>query len=172
MVGKRRADRQLGRGSCRTYRHSISGKPSSQGFAPGTELIVKGRFYRHHGIYVGNGRVIHYAGWFHSAHGLIEEIPLKRFTKARPCTIGQRPSNGAAAQQIVQRARSRLGEQSYDLLRNNCEHFCNWCRLGHARSGQVEALSKVEFAFCGLLQSLRSRRSKSAPVHAGRVAVA
>lgn len=29
--------------------------------------------------------------------------------------------------EIVCRAESRLGEDSYNLLFNNCEHFCNWC---------------------------------------------
>ena len=24
-------------------------------------------------------------------------------------------------------ARSRLGERSYRILTNNCEHFCEWC---------------------------------------------
>jgi len=40
---------------------------------------------------------------------------------------------------VVRRARSRLGERCYDLLENNCEHFCEWCLRGTARSFQVEA---------------------------------
>jgi hypothetical protein len=43
--------------------------------------------------------------------------------------------------EIVRRARSRLGECQYDLLSNNCEHFCSWCELAEPRSLQVEALS-------------------------------
>jgi hypothetical protein len=42
----------------------------------------------------------------------------------------------------VRRARSRLGERRYDLLRNNCEHFCSWCQDGEARSAQVAALTR------------------------------
>lgn len=42
----------------------------------------------------------------------------------------------------MQRARSRLGECHYDLLSNNCEHFCAWCELGEPRSPQVESLTK------------------------------
>ena len=41
----------------------------------------------------------------------------------------------------MRRARSRLGECQYDLLSNNCEHFCSWCELAEPRSPQVEALS-------------------------------
>jgi len=36
------------------------------------------------------------------------------------------------------RARSRLGENDYRLLTNNCEHFYNWCLSGVSRSAQVE----------------------------------
>jgi hypothetical protein len=38
----------------------------------------------------------------------------------------------------VRRAGLRLGENSYRLLTNNCEHFCDWCIRGQPRSHQVE----------------------------------
>jgi len=41
-------------------------------------------------------------------------------------------------EEIVRRARSRIGEDDYRLLTNNCEHFCNWCLHGVSRSAQVE----------------------------------
>jgi hypothetical protein len=122
---------------------------------PGTQLIVRHRAYFHHGIYVGRGRVIHYAGWFHSARGLVEEVNLEQFTEGRPYSIGRTPADRRRGAQIVRRARSRLGERSYHLLRNNCEHFCNWCQLGQCRSEQVEALSRVELLLFGILQMLR-----------------
>lgn len=40
----------------------------------------------------------------------------------------------------VARARRRIGEKSYDLLENNCEHFAVWCKTGIAESRQVESL--------------------------------
>jgi hypothetical protein len=123
---------------------------------PGTPLIVRRRAYFHHGIYVGNGRVIHYAGWFHSARGLVEEVTLEQFTQGRPHSIGRAPADRHRGEQIVRRARSRLGERSYHLLRNNCEHFCNWCQLGECRSEQVEALARPALLLFGILQTLRS----------------
>lgn len=39
---------------------------------------------------------------------------------------------------IIDRARSRLGARRYRLLRNNCEHFSEWCIVGEPRSVQVE----------------------------------
>ena len=40
--------------------------------------------------------------------------------------------------EIVARARSRIGERRYDLLANNCEHFCEWAIMGRSSSVQVE----------------------------------
>jgi hypothetical protein len=39
---------------------------------------------------------------------------------------------------VINRARSRVGEDRYRLLTNNCEHFCEWCLHGEHRSYQVE----------------------------------
>ena len=123
---------------------------------PGTRLIVRRRAYFHHGIYVGNGRVIHYAGWFHSAGGLVEEVTIEQFTEGRFCSIGRMPANRQSGNEIVRRARSRLGEQRYHLLNNNCEHLCNWCQLGECRSEQVEALTKPVLLIFRLMHALRS----------------
>jgi hypothetical protein len=43
----------------------------------------------------------------------------------------------------------------YNLLRNNCEHFCSWCQLGECRSEQVEALTKPALLLVGMLHAIR-----------------
>jgi len=122
---------------------------------PGVRLIVRRRAYFHTGIYVGDGRTIHYAGWFRGTGGLVEEVTLEEFTKGRTYCVGRIPPDRSAGEDIVRRARSRLGERRYHLLRNNCEHFCNWCQLGESRSEQVEALMKHALLLIGILQALR-----------------
>jgi hypothetical protein len=57
--------------------------------APGTELIVDRLAYRHHGIYLGEGRV----------------------------HVGRRPAESLHGEAIVRRARSRLGERRYVIFR-------------------------------------------------------
>jgi HRAS-like suppressor 3 len=106
----------------------------------GTELIADRLGYRHHGIYVGEGLVIHYAGWIRYWRGLIETIPLGDFAGRRPVRVGRMPTESLHGEDIVRRARSRLGERCYDVLRNNCEHFCNWCQVGESRSAQIDVL--------------------------------
>ena len=43
-------------------------------------------------------------------------------------------------EETVERAYSRLGEQNYNLLTNNCEHFAIWCKTNISESWQVEEL--------------------------------
>ncbi len=40
--------------------------------------------------------------------------------------------------EVIRRARTRLGEKRYRLLTNNCEHFVEWCLHGVHRSFEVE----------------------------------
>jgi hypothetical protein len=105
----------------------------------GAHLTTSRRGYTHHGVYVGGGRVVHYSGlsgfW---QCGPVEEVSLARFANGRPVQIVDHPEAQYAPEEIVQRARSRLGENDYRLLTNNCEHFCNWCVSGVSRSDQVE----------------------------------
>ncbi len=43
-------------------------------------------------------------------------------------------------EETVKRAYSRLGENRYDLLSNNCEHFAIWCKTGLSESHQIKSL--------------------------------
>ena len=107
--------------------------------ALGAHLATSRRGYTHHGIYVGHGRVVHYSGisgiW---RCGPVEEVSLRRFAVGRSVTIVDHGRSPYSPQETVSRARSRIGENDYRLLTNNCEHFCNWCRSGVSRSAQVE----------------------------------
>lgn len=81
----------------------------------------------HHGIYVGQGKVVHCgAVSAFVPRGPVEEGLPVRFT----------------AQEVIERARSRTGADSYPLFTNNCEHFCEWCLRGRHRSYQVERLAR------------------------------
>jgi hypothetical protein len=107
----------------------------------GSHLVTPRRGYLHHGIYVGDGKVVHYAGLANGLYrGPVEEVPLPRFTRGRPVWIKSHAPPNFECREVIERARSRVGEDCYRLLTNNCEHFCEWCLHGEHRSYQVEAL--------------------------------
>lgn len=112
---------------------------AAEDFPIGAHLLTPRRGYTHHGIYVGNGRVVHYAGLHRAwSRGPVEEVSLAEFADGQAVLL----KIGAAAiypdAAIVERARSRLGENRYRLTTNNCEHFCEWCLRGHSHSEQVD----------------------------------
>ncbi len=148
----------------------MEGTYDEREFPLGSHVVTPRRGYLHHGVYVGNGKVVHYAGlgrgW---RRGPVEEIPLARFAGGRPVWIRSRANASADglaydAGQIVLRARSRVGEHSYRLLTNNCEHFCEWCIHGEPRSFQIEAwLTRPLQTFVESLRFAREMRRALQP---------
>lgn len=105
----------------------------------GAHLVSTRWGYTHHGIYAGKGIVVHYAGLARGiVCGPVEEVTISRFVHNGSISIQCRGPVPFAPDEIVQRARSRLGEDQYRLVTNNCEHFSEWAQFGHSRSDQVE----------------------------------
>ena len=74
---------------------------------PGTHIISPRHGYLHHGIYVGDGLVVHYAGLAYGLyHGPVEEVPLAQFAGGRGIWTRWRPPAFEPGE-IVRRARSR-----------------------------------------------------------------
>ncbi len=67
---------------------------------------------------------------FKRANGIFEAFDTARYRLYSPT-------------ETVKRAYSRLGETSYDLIANNCEHFAIWCKTGISESYQVNAVLKI-----------------------------
>ena len=107
----------------------------------GAHLVTPRRGFAHHGIYVGGGKVVHYGALAHYLHrGPVEEVSLAYFTHGHPAWVRSRGCPRFDGTEVIRRARSRLGEDRYRLLSNNCEHFCEWCLYGQHRSYQVEEM--------------------------------
>ena len=89
--------------------------------------------FDHHGIDLGDGTVAHYLEGREILRSQMEE-----FTQGNESSIinhVQESSTGVT----LRRAMSRIGEQDYNLLFNNCEHFATWCKTGRHRSSQVDS---------------------------------
>ena len=104
----------------------------------GDHLVSSRTGYDHHGIYVGNQEVIHYSGFSGGmSSGVISKISVKEFTKGNDVSIKNHIIRMYTSEESVNRAYSRLGEDWYDPLFNNCEHFVTWCIVGIHSSSQV-----------------------------------
>ena len=88
--------------------------------------------FLHHGIDLGDGSVAHYLEGRE-----ILRSPLAEFSRGQEVSVVSH-DQASPAGVTLRRAMSRIGEQNYNLLFNNCEHFANWCKTGRHRSGQVE----------------------------------
>jgi hypothetical protein len=105
---------------------------------PGDHIIVKRilGIYTHHGPYIGGGKVIHY-----QKHGGVQQSTLRSFRMpSLRLYVRRYKSVDVDFSQAIQRAKSRLSENRYALLYNNCEHFVEWCLVGTPHSYQIEGM--------------------------------
>lgn len=110
----------------------------------GTHLITQRTGYTHHGIFVGDNSVIHYAGLARGlASGPVTQCGLEAFSNGQKLWFRIHPNARFTSSEIVERARSRISESSYCILSNNCEHFCLWCIYDEHCSEQVDIGSQA-----------------------------
>lgn len=124
----------------------------------GNHIARKGRvrLYWHHSIVEnveteeGNVNVIEY---YNSAEGFLRDNisypknPGKAKVMRRKYRLEDdlyliRHEKCLPADEVVSRARSRLGEREYHLSKNNCEHFAMWCKTEISSSEQVKNIKK------------------------------
>lgn len=89
--------------------------------------------YTHHGLYVGGGYVID-----RTRKG-VKKSTLYEFSEGHDIHIEEHVWRPFDRDQACERAYSELGNEDYNVLWNNCEHFVNWCISGFSVSIQVLA---------------------------------
>ena len=112
--------------------------------AKGDHIFVRCRGYSHHGIDVGDGRVVHFDAnpWQTLTAAVTRRIPtirlvsMEEFTGNRQVYV-RRYEQADSPDVAAQRALSRVGERGYCVFSNNCEHFAVWCKTGRSHSTQV-----------------------------------
>jgi hypothetical protein len=98
--------------------------------------------YWHHGLYIGSGLVIHYSGFANEIKtGTIEIARLEEFADGNDIEVVPHYKRPHTRSESVDRAYQRLGEDWYNLVLNNCEHFVNWCIEGSHESPQVSSVT-------------------------------
>ena len=107
--------------------------------------------FNHHGIDLGDGTVAHYLEGRE-----ILRSPLADFSRNQPVTVIAH-TNASPDGVTLRRAMSRIGEQNYNLLFNNCEHFAIWCKTGRHRSSQIDSALQRARHWSGLMPSALMR---------------
>jgi Lecithin retinol acyltransferase len=119
----------------------------------------KGYKFTHHGIYIGDNRVIHY--W----NDKIRRSKLyKKSKKWYGKTIHvKKHKYSYSSERVIKRAEKRLSEKKYALAFNNCEHFAYWCKTGKHRSKQVEEapLKAFKYATKKFQYEIKKTRNKA-----------
>lgn len=114
-----------------------------KGFQRGDHLIVPIKKFgmttpwMHHGIYCGDGMVVHYDE--HSKS--IKKVHLEKFSEGSIDEIHELYySNPPFDQEQSAKNAEDLCEnpRTYDLIQYNCEHIAFWCKTGIYASKQVE----------------------------------
>lgn len=100
--------------------------------------------YSHHGIYAGAGTVI-----ARTREG-VGTYSLADFTRGCGFEIVPHDDRAFTRAESLNRARSMLGCDDYDVAFRNCEHFVNWCVCGEERSNQVRRAAAVALGGLGL----------------------
>ena len=117
---------------------------------PGDVVVADRGLYKHYGIYVGEGRVIHYSAGMgielDADKAKIIETSLADFLEGSGLYVEETDEPGAfPPDRVVDRARSMVGKMhgEYNIVFNNCEHFTHWCKYGTKSSGQVNTVLKA-----------------------------
>ena len=121
---------------------SRSPRLTEEDLLPGDHIYVKRstRFYKHHGIYMGDGKVIHVSGSVREkVSPEVRESDLSLFLKGKsPRRIAYRER--LPASETIRTAKNLLRDGSYSMVWNNCEHFAAYCATGKKKSMQVRKI--------------------------------
>lgn len=113
--------------------------------------------YWHHGIDMGDGTVVHFTSGLplnatsrtsevrdeeRLAEMKIRRTPIEEFHWGYKFEVVKH-ANSLDEDTVIVRATESIGGQAYILSQNNCEHFASWCKVGTARSWQVEGMESL-----------------------------
>ena len=132
----------------------------------GDHLISPRTAYSHHGLYVGDGNVIHYTGFAKTkVDGVIAITSLREFCQGRSVRIKHHKTRIFSHEKSIGRAKTRLGENWYNVLLNNCEHFVTWCIYGLPISRQVNNVILGTIGYKVFTQTATKKMMASIPLN-------
>jgi hypothetical protein len=97
----------------------------------------KGLLYSHHGIYFGEGTVIHFKGAAREKKDpVVIKTDIENFLNGGKLKRRDYKKSLPNAE-TLRIAKAHLSKKGYSLAFNNCEHFASYCATGKKRSVQV-----------------------------------
>ena len=106
----------------------------------GAHLIVKHLGYSHHGIYAERSSYSLFGPRTFHQKRPIEITSLDAFSHGKKIHVRSYDAPRYRGKVVVRRMRSRMHENHYHLIINNCEHLCSWAITGIESSTQVERM--------------------------------
>ena len=125
----------------------------------------KGLLYSHHGIYSGEGTVIHFKGAVREKKDpIVIKTDLENFLnggKLKRRNYKRRLPHA----ETLRIATDHLSKKGYSLAFNNCEHFASYCATGKKRSAQVRnvvsGIATITLAVTGaVIQKMISKKKE------------
>jgi len=111
--------------------------------------------YRHFGIDIGDGTVVHLATDPAASNRMtVQRVSFTAFADGKPVRI-ENVSDAFPDDDVVSQALGRVGESGYHLVAGNCEHFARECKCGIRASHQSDRLVRgvCRAGVAGLLAS-------------------
>ncbi len=103
----------------------------------GDHIYVRRLLFSHHGIYAGDGNVIHYTGEEKEKKDpLVRETNIEDFLKGGKLRRRHYKKH-LPPFETLSLAKEHLSNNGYSLTLNNCEHFATYCATGKKKSKQV-----------------------------------
>ena len=132
----------------------------------GDHVYVKRKrlLYSHHGIYAGEGTVIHYKGAEKE-----KKDPVIRKTDMDEFLSGGKLKRRDYKKRLthpetLRIAGEHLSDNGYSLAFNNCEHFATYCATGRKKSTQVRkvvgGIVGVAFAVAAIVIRKKTTRKQ------------
>lgn len=139
-------------------RQRLHAPDTTEPFRAGDHLTVSRRLYHHHGVYVGDERVVQFGGRIlDKPRARIEEVPLAQFERGGAARVVDHTrerflrmwgmTETLPPERIVARARCLVETQPrgvYNLFGRNCETVALWCATGVGESMQRQRFQVVD----------------------------
>jgi hypothetical protein len=118
--------------------------------------------YSHHGIYAGEGIVIHFKGVEKEKKDpVIRKTEIEKFLKGGKLKRRDYKKRLPHAE-TLRIAKEHLSKRGYSLAFNNCEHFATYCAIGKKRSKQIHTVvgGIIGVTFAVTAAVFRKRKTK------------